>query len=107
MDLESLRDLVVVICGISGIVVTIVLLIIAFLLFGKVRAIVDSSRATVANIRGISRIYVSGAPCPGSTWHYWDNNWTLKKKDGKDTWPTMKGRVLRLGLSWGHLSAPP
>ena len=55
MDLESLRDLVIVIYAIAGIVAIIFLLVIGFLLFRKLGAVLDSAKGTLGNIQGTSR----------------------------------------------------
>ena len=55
MDLESLRDLVIVIYAIAGIIATIFVLVIVFLLFRKLGAVLDSAKSTVSNIQGTSR----------------------------------------------------
>jgi hypothetical protein len=56
MDLESLRDLIIVICGILVIATTLILLIVGFLLFRRVTAVLDSIKATVANIQRIASV---------------------------------------------------
>ena len=56
MSLADLRDLFIVIFAIIGIGVTILLAILSFLVFRKVRSILDSGRETAANIRMISSL---------------------------------------------------
>jgi hypothetical protein len=55
MDLESLRDLIIVIYAITGMVAIIFLLIISLLLFRKLGAVLDSTKATLDNVQGTSR----------------------------------------------------
>lgn len=55
MELESLRDLVIVIYAIAGMVAIIFLLVIGFLLFRKLGAVLDSAKATLGNIQCTSR----------------------------------------------------
>lgn len=54
MSLGELRDLFIVIYAIAGIGAIIFLSIIAFLIFRRVRSILDSGKATVTNIREIT-----------------------------------------------------
>ena len=54
MSLAELRDLFIVIIAILGIGATIFLSIIAFLIFRRIRAILDSGRETVEIIRSIT-----------------------------------------------------
>lgn len=54
MSLAELRDLFIVIFAILGIGATLFLSIMAFLVFRRIRAILDSGRATVGNIRDIT-----------------------------------------------------
>ena len=56
MSLAELRDLFIVIFSISGIVATVFLVVITFLVYRKVRTVLDSWAATVANIRDISSL---------------------------------------------------
>lgn len=57
MSLADLRDLFIVIFSISGIVAIIFISVITFLLFRRVRVILDSWAATVANIRDITSAF--------------------------------------------------
>jgi hypothetical protein len=54
MSLAELRDLFIVIFAILGIGATIFISIIAFLVYRRIRAVLDSGRATLGNIRDIT-----------------------------------------------------
>ncbi len=54
MSLAELRDLFIVIFAILGIGATILLSLIAFLIYRRIRAILDSGRAIAGNIRSIT-----------------------------------------------------
>ncbi|MDY6918343.1 MAG: hypothetical protein SVP26_10450 [Chloroflexota bacterium] len=56
MSLAELRDLFIVIFSISGIVAIVFLMVITFLVYRKVRIVLDSWAATVANVRDISSL---------------------------------------------------
>lgn len=56
MSLAELRDLFIVIISIAGIAAIVFSSIIVFLIFRRIRAILDSSKATVANIREITTV---------------------------------------------------
>lgn len=56
MSLAELRDLFIVIFSIAGIAATVFISIVAFLVYRRVRAILDSGRATMANIREITSV---------------------------------------------------
>jgi hypothetical protein len=54
MSLADLRDLFIVIFSIIGIVATVLLVVLSFLVFRRIRSMLDSGRETVANISKIS-----------------------------------------------------
>ncbi len=54
MSLAELRDLFIVIFSVAGIVAIILLSILLFLVFRRIRSILDSGRETLGNVRNIS-----------------------------------------------------
>lgn len=56
MSLADLRDLFIVIFAIIGIGATILLAILSFLVFRRIRSILDSGRETMGNVRKISSL---------------------------------------------------
>ena len=56
MSLAELRDLFIIIFSLVGIGATIFLAILLFLVFVKVRSILDSGRETLGNVRDISSV---------------------------------------------------
>ena len=64
MSLADLRDLFIVIFAIIGIGATILLVILALLVFRRIRSILDSGRQTAANIRKISSLASDGVAKP-------------------------------------------
>lgn len=56
MSLAELRDLFIVIFSLLAIGGTIFLLVLSFLLFRKVRSILDSGRATIGNVRDMTSL---------------------------------------------------
>jgi len=56
MSLAELRDLFIVIYSLLAIGATIFLLVLSFLLFRKVRSILDSGRATIGNVRDMTSL---------------------------------------------------
>ena len=64
MSLADLRDLFIVIFAIIGIGATILLAILSFLVFRRIRFILDSGRQTAANIRKISSLASDGIVKP-------------------------------------------
>jgi len=56
MSLAELRDLFIVIFSIAGITATIFIVVIIVMVYRKIRTILDSSRATVANIRELTSV---------------------------------------------------
>lgn len=56
MSLAELRDLFIVIFSLAGIGTIIFLSILIFLVFRKIRSILDSGRETLGNVRNISSI---------------------------------------------------
>ena len=56
MSLADLRDLFIVIFSIIGIVATVLLVVLSFLVFRRIRSILDSGRETVGNVRKISSL---------------------------------------------------
>ncbi len=56
MSLEELRDLFIVIYALAGIGAIIFLSILVFLVFRKIRSILDSGRETLGNVRNISSV---------------------------------------------------
>jgi len=56
MSLAELRDLFIVIISVTGIAAIIFSSVIVFLVYRRIRAILDSSRATVANIREFTAV---------------------------------------------------
>lgn len=54
MSLADLRDLFIVIFSIIGIVATVLLVVLSFSVFRRIRSMLDSGRETVANISKIS-----------------------------------------------------
>ena len=54
MSLAELRDLFIVIFSLAGIGATIFLSILLFLVFRRIRSILDSGRETLGNVRNIS-----------------------------------------------------
>lgn len=56
MSLAELRDLFIVIFALAGIVATIFFSIISFLIFRRVRSMLDSGRETLGNVRDISSL---------------------------------------------------
>ena len=54
MSLADLRDLFIVIFSIVGIVATVLLVVLSFLVFSRIRSMLDSGRETVANISKVS-----------------------------------------------------
>ena len=56
MSLAELRDLFIVIFSLVGIGATILLSVLTFLVFRKVRSILDSGRETLGNVRNISSL---------------------------------------------------
>lgn len=57
MSLADLRDLFIVIFSIAGILAIIFVIVITFLLYRRVRVILDSWAATVGNIRDITSVF--------------------------------------------------
>jgi len=56
MSLADLRDLFIVIFSIAGIAATIFLSIIAFLVYRRIRSILDSAKVAAANIRDVTSV---------------------------------------------------
>ncbi|MFQ5925303.1 MAG: hypothetical protein ACE5IE_04845 [Dehalococcoidia bacterium] len=56
MSLAELRDLFIVIFSILAIGATVFLLVLSFLLFRRIRSILDSGRATLGNARDITSL---------------------------------------------------
>jgi len=56
MSLAELRDLFIVIFSVAGVAATIFISIIAFLIYRRIRYILDSARATVTNIREVTSV---------------------------------------------------
>ena len=56
MSLAELRDLFIVIYSIVGIGLTIFLSFIAFMIFRRIRAILDSGRSTLESIRAVTTV---------------------------------------------------
>jgi len=56
MSLAELRDLFIVIFSIAGVAATIFISIIAFLVYRRIRAILDSAKTTVTNIREVTSV---------------------------------------------------
>lgn len=56
MSLADLRDLFIVIFSIAGIAATVFLSIIAFLVYRRIRSILDSAKVAAANIRDVTSV---------------------------------------------------
>jgi len=56
MSLADLRDLFIVIFSIAGIAATVFLSIIAFLVYRRIRSILDSAKMAAANIRDVTSV---------------------------------------------------
>jgi len=67
MSLAELRDLFIVIFAILGIGVTVFLSIIAFLIFRRIRDILDSGKATLGSTRGITTVVAEEIVTPLSS----------------------------------------
>lgn len=56
MSIAELRDLFIVIFSVAGVAAIIFISIIAFLVYRRIRYILDSARATVTNIREVTSV---------------------------------------------------
>ncbi len=94
MSLADLRDLFIVIFSLAGIIAIIFISVIAFLVYRRVRVVLDSWAATVANIRDITSVFSENIAKPlaniasvvqGISRFFEFISKPLKKKEEEDT----------------------